>query len=308
MLSPNTNAPTPGARFIDPNVLARIDNLELIARTVVDGFISGLHRSPFRGLSIDFAEHRPYTPGDDIRRIDWRVFARTDRFYIKEYEADTNTNFSVILDISKSMDYHGAAGQVSKLDYARFMAASLMYLSYRQRDRTGLITFDSDLVDLIPPSAKRFQTILHTLDRTQPGRASEFVKPLLKIADSLQRRSILLLISDLYDEPDNILQAVNELRFRGNDMIVFHLLDPSEVDFNFTEATNLQDLETDERLPIVPDQFRQRYQELVQNHIDTLERRLGENRIDYAFFNTSQPLDHALFSYLSKRARLSQVR
>jgi uncharacterized protein (DUF58 family) len=306
VLSPNTTAPTPGARFIDPVVLSRIDNLELIARTVVDGFISGMHRSPFRGLSIDFAEHRPYSPGDDIRRIDWRVFARTDRFYIKEYEADTNTNFSVILDVSRSMDY--ASGALSKLDYARYLAASLSYMSYRQRDRTGLFTFDSDLIDMIPPSAKRFQTILHTLDQLQPGRTSEFAKPLLKVADSLQRRSILLLISDLYDEPETIVSALNELRFRGNDMIVFHILDPAEIDFTFNEATNLEDMETGDRLPIVPDQFRQQYRELVQQHIATLERRLGENRIDYAFFDTSQPLDHALFRYLSNRARLSQVR
>ncbi|MCH8256010.1 MAG: DUF58 domain-containing protein, partial [Gemmatimonadetes bacterium] len=144
-----------GARFIDPNILARMDNLELVARTVVDGFISGLHRSPYLGLSIDFAEHRPYMPGDDIRRIDWRVFGRTDRFYVKEFEADTNANFSVVLDISRSMDF-GEAG-IRKLDYAKFLAASLTYLSSRQRDRVGLVTFDSEIVDIVPPSAKHLE-------------------------------------------------------------------------------------------------------------------------------------------------------
>ena len=161
MFGTKARAPATGARFIDPKVLARIDNLELVARTVVDGFISGLHRSPYLGLSIDFAEHRAYMPGDDIRRIDWRVFGRTDRFYVKEFEADTNANFSVVLDISRSMEF-GNAG-LTKLEYAKFLAASLTYLSNRQRDRVGLVTFDTDIVDIVPPSAKHLEVVLHTL-------------------------------------------------------------------------------------------------------------------------------------------------
>ena len=304
--SRNTAAVTPGARFIDPAILARIDNLELIARTVVDGFISGLHRSPFLGLSIDFAEHRAYMPGDDIRRIDWRVFARTDRLYVKEFEADTNANFSVILDVSRSMDF--ATRGVTKLDYARMIAASLTYMSSRQRDRVGLITFDSDVIDIVPPSAKHFMTVLHTLDRLAPGKISDYTQPLRKVAEVIQRKSILAIISDLYDTPERIISAINELRFRGNDIIVFHILDPAEVDLTFNENSTFQDLETDERLPIAPDQFRDRYRELLQQHIATLQQRLGENRIDYAFFTTSQPLDHVLFQYLSERARLTRVR
>ena len=161
----------PGARFVDPKVLARIKDLELLARSVVDGFINGLHRAPYFGASIDFAEHRGYVPGDDIRRVDWRLYARTDRYFVKQYEADTNANFSVLLDMSKSMAF--ASDGVSKLDYAKFLAACLAYLSHRQRDRVGIITFDQDVVAHVPPSAKHFNVLLHTLDRApaeRPGR------------------------------------------------------------------------------------------------------------------------------------------
>lgn len=296
----------PGARFIDPAVLARIDNLDLVARTVVDGFISGLHRSAFLGLSIDFAEHRAYMPGDDIRRIDWRLYGRTDRFYVKEYEADTNANFSAILDVSRSMDY-GSRG-ITKLDYGRFLAASLTYLSSRQRDRVGLITFDADIVDMVPPSAKHLETVLHTLDRLTPGRRSEFAQPLLKVAEALNRRSILVLISDLYEDPEVLLDGINRLRFRGNDMIVFHVMDPAELTLPMDDATSFQDLETGEQMPVVPEQLREQYQQQVRAHLDTLASRFGEHQIDYAFFDTSQPLDHALFAYLSNRERMSRVR
>src|SRR5437867_5474451 len=160
----------PGARFVDPNVLARIGKLDLLARTVVDGFINGLHRAPYFGASIDFAEHRGYVPGDDIRRVDWRLFARTDKYFVKQYEADTNTNFAVLLDVSKSMGF--ASRGVSKLEYASYLAACLAYLAHRQRDRVGIITFDQAIVDYVPPSAKHFNVVLYTLDRaraSQPG-------------------------------------------------------------------------------------------------------------------------------------------
>lgn len=301
-----TDAPAAGAQFIDPKVLARIDNLELLARTVVEGFISGLHRSSYLGVSIDFAEHRPYMPGDDIRRVDWRLFGRTDRFYVKQFEADTNANFSVVLDVSRSMDF--GSGGITKLDYAKFLAASLVYLSRKQRDRVGLVTFDGDIVDLVPASAKHLEIVLHTLDRMNPGAPGDLAGPLLKIAESFRRRSILLLISDLYDEPETVLKAVNKLRYKGNDLIVFHVLDPAEIEFPFDAAANFEDLESGERLPVVPDTLRDRYRDIVREHIAVLARLLGENRIDYAFFDTSTPLDFALFNYLSNRERLSRVR
>jgi uncharacterized protein (DUF58 family) len=294
------------SQFLDPVVLARINNLELLARTVVDGFINGLHRSPYFGLSVDFAEHRQYMPGDDIRRVDWRVFGRTDRFYVKEYEADTNTNFSVLLDISRSMDY--GSGEVTKLDYARYLAACLSYFSRQQRDRVGIVTFDSDIVGLVPPSAKHLDIVLHMIDRTQVGTVGTLETPLLKVAETVNRRSILVLISDLYEEPDTILKAVNRLRHKGNDMIVFQVLDPAEIEFPFTDAAHFEDLETGERIPIVPATLRDQYLKLMGDHLDTLSRRLVENQIDYCRFLTSEPLDYALFQYLARRERMRRVR
>src|SRR5512134_201853 len=175
------DAGMPGARFIDPAILGRIGDLELVARWVVEGFISGLHRSPHLGFTTDFAEHRQYTPGDDIRHIDWRVFARTERYYLKEFEADTNTNFTVLLDVSASMGYGHQS--LTKLDYARYLAACLTYFSHRQRDRVGLVTFNDDIVDIVPPSAKHLTHVLHGLDRAVAGGKGSLSMPLAKIAE-----------------------------------------------------------------------------------------------------------------------------
>jgi uncharacterized protein (DUF58 family) len=298
--------PIPGARFVDPKVLARIGNLELVARNVVDGFINGLHRAPFFGASIDFAEHRGYVAGDDIRRVDWRLYARTDRYYVKQYEADTNANLTILFDISKSMSF--ASRGVSKLEYGSFLGACLAYLAQRQRDRVGIITFDSDIVTHVPPSAKHFNVVLHTMDRAKAERPGHLSAPLQKMAEHFKRRGILLLISDFYDDPDAILDAVKPLRFLGNDLIVFHVMDPQEIDFSFDEASAFQDLETNEQVPVVPDSFRSQYQALVREHIDALRSKFSEHRIDYALLNTSEPLDRALFGYLSSREKLMRVR
>jgi uncharacterized protein (DUF58 family) len=295
-----------GARFVDPKILARVGNLELLARNVVDGFINGLHRAPFFGASIDFAEHRGYVAGDDIRRVDWRLYARTDRYYIKQYEADTNTNFSVLMDISASMKF--ASTGVSKVEYASFLAACLSYLAHRQRDRVGILTFDDDIVTHVPPSAKHFDMVLHTLDQIKPVRPGHLSAPLTKMAEHFKRRGILLLISDFYDEPDAILEAIKPLRFLGNDLIVFHVLDPQEINFDFDDASTFQDLESGEQVPVVPQSFRAEYRRLIQEHISRLSTMFSEQRIDYAVCNTSEPLDRALFSYLSSRERLGRVR
>lgn len=295
-----------GAGFIDPRTLSRIDNLELTARFVVDGFINGLHKSPFLGLSIDFAEHRAYMPGDDIRRIDWRLYARTDRYFVKEFEADTNANFTVLLDVSKSMQF-GLKG-LSKFDYARFLAASLTYFSSQQRDRVGLYTFDNEVVEYVPCSAKHLEVVLHTLDRAET-RKGGLLKPAMDhVLGTMKRRGILVLISDLYEPPEQVLEAIKPLRYRGNDVIVFHVLDPAEIDFPFEEAGNFEDLETGERIPIVPQTQRAKYNELVLGHIAELGRLFSSDQIDYALFDTSTPLDYALFHYLSNRIRLMKTR
>jgi uncharacterized protein (DUF58 family) len=297
-----------GARFIDPAVLARVGRLELIARTVVEGFLSGLHRSPHLGASMDFAEHRAYSPGDDIRRIDWRLFARTDRHFVKEFEADTNTDFTCILDVSKSMDFSGAKGRPTKLEYAKYLAACLTYFSSRQRDRVGLITFDSDVVDRVPPSAKHLQTVLHTLDRLKPGGQGDLAAPLRKITEFFRRRCIVALISDLYHDPQDVMRAVVSLRGKGNDVIVIHLLDPAEVDFPYDDATNFEDLESGTLLPVIPALLREQYKDMVAKHLVDLNKVLGEAGVDYARFDTSKPLDFALYDYLSRRERMRRVR
>jgi uncharacterized protein (DUF58 family) len=296
----------PGARFVDPKVLARIGNLELVARSVVDGFINGLHRSPYFGASVDFAEHRGYVPGDDIRRVDWRLYARTDRYYIKEYEADSNSNFAVLLDVSRSMGF-GSEG-LTKLDYARMLAACLTYLVHRQRDRVGFVAFDSDIVEFVPPSAKHMDTTLHVLDRLKPARPGSIREPMNKIAEHFGRRGLLVLVSDLYEEPDALLEAIGPLRFRGHDMIVFHVMDRAELDFEYADPSAFEDLESGEQIPIVPEALAGQYRDLVQAHITGLAERFSANRIDYTLVNTSAPLDHALFSYLSTRERLMRTR
>lgn len=303
--------PIPGAGFIDPRALARIQNLELLARTVVDGFINGLHRAPYLGMSLDFAEHRAYYPGDDIRRIDWRLYARTDRYYVKEFEADTNSNFMVLLDVSKSMRYGGTG--VAKLEYAKYLAASLAYFSREQRDRVGMLSFDSDIVDYVPASAKHLDVVLHTLDRARAERAGSLETSLRKATELLRRRGLVVLVSDLYEEPERVQRAIGLLRHRGHDVIVFHLLDRSEIDLDgvvggipLDEATTMEDLETGERVPVITPQVRDRYREMVQQHIASLRRLLTEVRVDYALFDTTQPLDHALFTFLSARERLTR--
>ena len=312
------------ASLLDPTVLARIGNLELLARVVVQGFINGLHRAPNLGSSTDFAEHRAYMPGDDIRRIDWRLWARTDRFYVKEFEADTNTNFLVVLDVSPSMHYRGTPedpSAVSKLRYGCFLAAALAYFSSTQRDRVGLATVDGTIREYVPPSAKHLQQVLHGLDRASrvatahdggvrafDASPATLRPPLKKLSESTRRRSIIAIISDLYEEPDAILSAVTQLYGRGNDIVIFHLLDRHELEFPFSDATNFVDLESGARMPIVPDYLRAEYKKLVREHSAALSRRARDHKVDYALFDTSQPLDKALFAYLSTRERLNRVR
>ena len=313
-----TAAPAPTTSFLDPSVLARIGNLELLARTVVEGFINGLHKSPNLGTSTDFAQHRLYMPGDDIRRIDWRLWARSDKYFLKEFEAETNTNLIIIVDVSPSMRYGKLPEneRISKLSYACYLAACLAYFSSLQRDRVGVALIDTDIVDYVPPSAKHLQRILHTLDRAEhqgrdakvtPGK-SALLPPLRKLSESLRRRSLVVLISDFYEDPDDIVRALSHVRGRGNDMMVFHLLDPRERDFSFADASNFIDMETGDKMPIIPEYLREQYKDLVKAHTDSLLKRIVEARADYALFDTSKPLDSALFAYLAARQRFNRVR
>jgi uncharacterized protein (DUF58 family) len=310
MSSAETRRDAPASRFLAPEVLARIGNIELLARTVVEGFVSGLHKSPYLGRSVDFAEHRAYMPGDDIRRIDWRLFGRTDRFYLKEFEADSNTDLVQLLDVSRSMRF--TSHSLTKLDYARYLVACLAYLARKQRDRVGLVTFDEDVIDFVPPSAKHLPILLHTLDRVdrapEGGGKGALARPLHKAGEACHRRGLMVLVSDLYEDPRAVLDAVALLSHRGSDLMVFHVLDPAELELPFDEPAAYEDLESGERIPVVPDAVRERYRALVAEHIATLSRILGENRIDYGLFDTSKPLDHALASFLTRRERMVRVR
>jgi uncharacterized protein (DUF58 family) len=296
----------PGARFVDPKVLSRIKDLSLLARNVVDGFINGLHRAPYFGASIDFAEHRGYVPGDDIRRVDWKLYARTDRYYVKQYEADTNANFAVLLDVSRSMGF--TSGEVTKLQYASYLAASLAYLSHLQRDRVGIITFDQDVVTHVPPSAKHFNVLLHTLDRAKAERPGRLLPMLDRMAEHFKRRSIVALISDLYESPADLMESLKPYRSLGNDLVVFHVLDPAEITFPYAEPSRFEDLESGEEVPVVPEVFAEQYRTMMREHIAAISARCSESRIDYLQLTTSQPLDEALFYYLGNRERLMRVR
>ncbi len=296
----------PGAHLIEPAVLSRIGNLSLLARSVVDGFINGLHRSPYLGFSTDFAEHRSYMPGDDIRGIDWKLYARTDRFYIKQFEAETNSNFMVLLDVSASMGFK--TGELSKLDYARYLAACLAYFSRQQGDRVGIATFDRDIVEYVPPASRHLDLVLHTLDRAEAKGRGSLAQPLAKLAANLGRRGILLVISDFYEVPEDAARAIRQLKTRGHDVIVFQLLDAAELEFPYDEATSFEDLETGEQIPVVPDQLRDGYREMMDAHGEELRSLFAGAGIDYRRVDTSKPLGHALFSYLVAREHRSRVR
>ncbi len=290
-------------QFLDPAVLSRIGNLELLSRTVVDGFLQGIHKSPHLGMSLDFAEHREYMRGDDIRRIDWRLFARTDRFYVKLFEAETAADFMVAVDISKSMSFGTHA--VTKLTYACYLAASLSFFSQKQRDRVGLVTFDHEIVEYVPPSTRHLQLILHTLARAKPGRPGVLREPLMRMGENLHHRGIVLVISDFYEEPEQAIDSIRHLRARGHDVIVFHVLDPAELDFPFESAASFRDMESGRMIPIVPDQLAAEYRALIGEHTEELSRLFTGSRIDYTVLDTSKPLDFALFQYLSSREKLA---
>jgi uncharacterized protein (DUF58 family) len=291
-------------RFIDPQTLTRIASLELIARTVVEGFISGLHRSPHLGFSVNFAEYRSYRPGDDIRKIDWKVYGRTDRFFVKEYEGETNTGIHLILDSSRSMTY--ASRGITKLEYGQFLAASLGYFAFKQRDAVGFISFDDDVIDYIPArgSIGHLNTVLHAIENARGGEKTDFVRSLVRVSERLRRRGIVIVISDLYEEPQKVMSGLRHLAFQGNDVIVFQVLDPSELHFDFPDAAQFVDMETRSEMHVIPDYIRQEYRRILNSQIAQYEKECRKDRMDFLLIDTSQPLDSALFSYLVRRQQL----
>ena len=289
-------------RFLDPAVLAGISSLDLLAKTVVDGFVAGLHRSPDFGFSQEFAEYRAYVPGDDLRHVDWNLFARTERCYLKRYRGETNSQLVVLLDASNSMQY--TSGPPKKMDYARFIAASLFYLAIRnQRDAAGLIVFDDEVREYVRPSTRQGQLarLFAGLEQAEPRARTDFGKPLQHFQELLHRRGIAIVISDFYEEPEKIVRAIEPLRFHGNDVVLFHILDPEEIRPVLKGPSLLVDLETDQQIEVIPEYTKTTYRAKMEAHIEQLRSRTRGAGMDYRLLVTDQPLDEALREYLSLR-------
>jgi uncharacterized protein (DUF58 family) len=289
-------------RFLDPAVLAGISSLDLLAKTVVDGFVAGLHRSPDFGFSQEFAEYRAYVPGDDLRHVDWNLFARTERCYLKRYRGETNSQLVLLLDASNSMQY--TSGPPKKMDYARFIAASLFYLAIRnQRDAAGLIVFDDEVREYVRPSTRQGQLarLFAGLEQAEPRARTDFGKPLRHFQELLHRRGIAIVISDFYEEPEKIVRAIEPLRFHGNDVVLFHILDPEEIRPVLKGPALLVDLETDQQIEVIPEYTKTTYRAKMEGHIEQLRSRTRGAGMDYRLLVTDQPLDEALREYLSLR-------
>ncbi len=291
------------SRLLDPAIIMRLGSMELRARTIVEGLLLGLHRSPYRGFSSEFAEYRQYLPGDDLASVDWKVYARSDRYYVKKFEAETNLECNVLVDRSASMGF-GSNG-VRKLDYAACLAAAIAWLVSRQRDAVGVTLFD-DRIDMRLPARTRpghLHAILLALERITVGAASNVAKPLQQLADTLDKRGVIVLISDLLDDPDSVITGLRYLRARGMEVIVFQILDPAEQTFPFQQAATFRDLESSEEILAVPSVVREHYLAQLQALTDRYATDLRGHGIDYQLVSSSMPLDAALLGYLNARGR-----
>lgn len=309
--------PSKETRYLDPQALSELKNMELRARLIVEGFITGLHKSPYHGFSVEFAEHRPYNPGDEYKHVDWKVYGKTDRYYLKQYEEETNLRHYVVLDTSASMRY-APDGKMSKLTYASYLAAGLHYLMLKQRDATGLIAFDETVHTIMPPKSSRayLRTLLtrlaHFADDGGAARAGRTAaaRALHEVAERISRRSLVIIMTDLFEnisEHDDLLRALKHLRHRGHEVLVFHILESeTERKFRFPDHPLLfRDMETGEEMSIQPAQIREQYQEAVQAFADRFRRNCLEARIDFEELDSGMPYDRALMGYLNKRRLLS---
>jgi len=292
------------SRFLSPEVVSGLNSIELKARTVVEGLLLGLHRSPFRGASVEFAEYRQYLPGDDPAMVDWKVYARSDRHYVKKFELDTNVEASLLVDVSASMGYRGDHG-MSKLEYASCLAASLAYLLAGQRDAVGVALFDATLRDHLPPSARPGQLtrLLVALDKARPGAVSDTANALAQVAERLRRRGLIVVFSDLLDDVDRVIGGLRLVRARGMEVVVFQVLDEHELTFPFTRATTFRDPETGQQVLTDPARARGAYLEAIGAMQDTYRRELRAAGIDYQLTSTATPLDVALLGWLGRRGR-----
>jgi len=293
-------------RYLKPDVVAQLANMELRARLVVEGFLTGLHKSPYHGFSVEFTEHRPYMPGDEIKHIDWKAFAKTDRYYIKQFEEETNLKTYLIMDASGSMGF-GSGGRLTKSRYASYVAAALAYLMIQQRDAVGLTIYDEAVrVSLWPRATPSYlRSILAELEGLQTGNKTGTAASLNAVAERIKRRGLVVVISDLFDDPGKVMTALKHFRSRGNEVIVMQVLDPLERSFAFEGEAVFRDMETQEELMTQPYHIRRAYQQTMREFLDGYRRECRENNIDHVLLDTATPFDKALFEYLKKRGRVS---
>jgi uncharacterized protein (DUF58 family) len=291
-------------RFLKPEVISKLSGMEVKARLVVEGFIAGLHRSPYHGFSVEFAEHRQYMPGDPLRNIDWKVYGKTDRYFVKEFEEETNLKAYLLLDISGSMGY--SSNGINKLEYSSYLCAALSYLMLKQRDSVGLVIFDQKIQKYIPPKStlSHLHNLLRELDKLLPSEPTNISSTLHQMAERIKRRGLIILLSDLFDQPEEIISGLKHFRHKKHEVIVFHILDPKERSFAFEDEAIFKDLETKEEIMTSPWQIRKEYQERLKELLNRYTLECRESLIDYVLLDTSVPFDRALFSYLNKRQRL----
>ncbi len=291
--------------YLQPEVVSRLSTMELRARLVVEGFITGLHKSPYHGFSVEFAEHRQYMPGDEIRRLDWKIYGKTDRYYIKEFEEETNLKSYLLIDASRSMDFK-AEGRVTKLEYASYLAAALSYLMMKQRDAVGLVLYDERVRKLIPPQSTKswLQTILLELQMLRGANGTGTGRALHLVAEQIKRRGLVVIFSDLFDQPEEVLKALKHFRHKNNEVLLFHILDPRERNFRYGRDAIFRDMESGDELMTQPYQIQRAYQEAMAEFIARYKRECREQRIDYVLLDTGVPFDTALYEYLLKRKRI----
>lgn len=291
-------------KYLEPEAASRLRNLNLVARSVVEGFVSGLHRSPYHGFSVEFADHRKYTPGDNIRDLDWRAWAKSDRFYIKRYEEETNVNAHLLLDVSASMTFRSRG--LSKLEYACFLAASLAYLMVRQQDSVGLVVFADGIEKRLPPhsSTLHLNELLRTLETVEPAPETDIAATFHQLAEMIRRRGLIVILSDLLDEEREVLRALRHFRHRRHEVIIFHILDPAERRFPYSRLSDFIDLETGSRLQVDPRFVRQDYLKQIEAFINTYRQGATESNIEYVLADTATPYDRLLLAYLARRSKV----
>lgn len=292
-------------KYLKPEVVAKLSNMELVARLVVEGFITGLHKSPYHGFSVEFAEHRQYMPGDEIKHLDWKIYGRTDRYYIKQFEEETNLKSYLILDGSRSMAY-ASDGRLTKLEYGSYVAAALAQLMVQQRDAVGLTVFDENVRIHMPPHATKsyLKEILKQLGRLKAGKKTGTANSLHEVAERIKRRGLVIILSDLFDNPHEVMGALRHFRHKKNEVIVMQVLDPMERSFAFGRDAVFKDLETAEELMTQPWHIQKAYREEMKKFLESTKRDCRENDIDYVLLDTATPFDVALFEYLHRRQRL----